>query len=93
MRLYYHRGYDWFTLTERPKGGGIGNSVPRELDKRRGFVYRETVLQAGAFSGKTARTWMGDGATLYVQNGTYAVEICGDLSRSELLAIAASLQQ
>jgi len=51
--------------------------------------------QAGAFAGKTARTWMwmGDGATLYVQNGDYAVEIAGDLTRSEMLAVAASLQQ
>ena len=93
VRLYYHRGYDWFTVTERPRAGGIGNSVPRELDRRPGFAYRKTVLQSGAFAGKTARTWMGDGAVLYVQNGSYAVKICGDLSRSELLAIAASLQQ
>ena len=93
MRLYYHHGYDWFTVTERPTEGGLGNSVPRELDKRPGLAYRKTVLGAGAFAGKTARTWMGDGAILYVQNGTYAVKISGDLTRSELLAIAASLQQ
>ena len=93
VRLYYHRGYDWFTLTELPRVGGVGNSVPRELDKRPGFAYRKTVLGAGAFAGKTARTWMGDGAVLYVQNATYAVEISGDLTRSELLAIAMSLQQ
>jgi hypothetical protein len=93
VRLYYHRGYDWFTVTELPRAGGIGNSVPRELDRRPGFAYRKTVLQGGAFAGKTARTWMGDGAVLYVQNGTYAVEISGDLTRSELLAIASSLQQ
>jgi hypothetical protein len=93
VRLYYHRGNDWFTVTELPRAGGIGNSVPRELDKRSGFAYRKTVLQGGAFAGKTARTWMGDGAILYVQNGTYAVEVSGDLTRSELLATAASLQQ
>ena len=93
VRLYYHHGYDWFTVTERPRAGGIGNSVPRELDKRPGFAYRKTVLQGGAFAGKTARTWMGDGAVLYVQNPAYAVEIAGDLTRSELLAIAASLRQ
>ncbi len=93
VRLYYHRGYDWFTVTELPRAGGIGNSVPRELDKRPRFAYRKTVLQGGAFAGKTARTWMGDGAILYVQNPAYAVEISGDLTRSELLAIASSLQQ
>jgi hypothetical protein len=93
VRLYYHRGYDWFTVTERPRAGGIGNSVTGELDRRPGFAYRKTVLGAGAFAGKTARTWIGDGAVLYVQNGTYAVEISGDLTRSELLAMAASLQQ
>jgi hypothetical protein len=93
VRLYYHRGYDWFTVTERPRAGGIGNSVPRELDRRPQFAYRKTVLQAGAFAGKTARTWMGDGAILYVQDRTFAVEIAGDLTRSELLAIAESLQQ
>jgi len=93
VRLYYHRGHDWFTVTQLPRAGGIGNSVPRELDKRPRFAYRKTVLQGGAFAGKTARTWMGDGATLYVQNPAYAVEISGDLTRSELLAIAASLQQ
>lgn len=93
VRLYYHRGYDWFTVTERPRAGGIGNSVPGELDKHPPFAYRTTVLGAGAFTGKTARTWMGDGAVLYVQNPAYAVEISGDLTRSELLAIASSLQQ
>jgi hypothetical protein len=93
VRLYYHRGYDWFTVTERPLAGGIGNSVPRALDKRPGFASRKTVLASGAFAGKTARTWMGDGATLYVQSGAYAVEICGDVSRSELLAVASSLEQ
>src|SRR5665647_1041438 len=36
---------------------------------------------------------LGDGAVLYVQNPAYAVEISGDLTRSELLAIASSLQQ
>jgi hypothetical protein len=91
--LHSHRGYDWFTVTERPTTGGIGNSVPRELDKRPDFAYRKTVLQAGAFTGRTARTWMGDCAILYVQSGTYAVEISGDLSRNELLAIASSLEQ
>ena len=30
---------------------------------------------------------------LYVQNATHAVAISGDLRRSELLSIAASLQQ
>ena len=92
VRLYYHRGYDWFTVTERPRAGGIGNSVTRELDRRPGYAYRKTVLTAGAFAGRTARTWMGDGAILYVQNATYAVEISGDLTRSELLAVAESLQ-
>jgi len=90
--LYYHRGYDWFTVIESPRVG-LGNSVPRELDRRPPFSYRKIVLQSGAFAGKTARTWMGDGATLYVQNGDYAVEISGDLTRSELLAVAGSLQQ
>jgi len=96
VRLYYRRGYDWFTVTERPRAGGIGNSVTRELDRRpgfAGFAYRKTLLTAGAFAGKTARTWMGDGAVLYVQNADYAVEISGDLTRSELLAVAESLQQ
>jgi hypothetical protein len=93
VRLYYHRGYDWFTVTERPRAGGIGNSVSAALDKRPGFAYRKTVLTVGAFAGRTARTWMGEGAILYVQNGTYAVEISGDLTRSELLAMAESLQR
>ncbi len=56
VHLYYHRGYDWFTVTERPRAGGVGNSVPRGLDRRPGFAYRKTVLGAGAFTGKTART-------------------------------------
>lgn len=93
VRLYYRRGYDWFTVTERPRAGGIGNSATRELDRRPGYAYRKTVLTGGAFAGKTARTWMGDGAILYVQNATYGVEISGDLTRSELLAVAESLQQ
>jgi hypothetical protein len=94
VRLYYHRGYDWFTVTERPRAGaGIGNPVPAALDKRPGYAYRKTVLTAGAFAGKTARTWIGDGAILYVQSATYAVEISGDLSPSELLAVAESLQR
>ena len=90
--LYYHRGYDWFTVMESPRIG-TRNSVPAGLDRRPPFAYRKTVLQTGAFAGRTARTWMGDGATLYVQNGGYAVEISGDLTRSELLAVAASLRQ
>ena len=90
--LYYHRGYDWFTVMESPRIG-TGNSVPAELDRRPPFAYRQTVLTTGSFAGRTARTWMGDGATLYVQNGGYAVEVSGDLTRSELLAVAASLQQ
>jgi hypothetical protein len=90
--LYYRRGYDWFTVIESPRIGP-GNSVPAGLDRRRPYAYRKTVLHVGAFAGKTARTWMGDGTTLYVQNGDYAVEISGDLTRSEMLAVAASLQQ
>jgi hypothetical protein len=93
VRLYYHRGCDWFTVTELLRAGAAGNSLPRELDRRPGFAYRKAELQGGAFAGKTARTWMGDGAVLYVQNPAYAVEISGDLTRSELLAIASSLQQ
>jgi len=92
-RLYYHRGSDWFTVTERPRAGGMGNSVPGGLDRHPRFAYRKTVLQGGAFAGKTARTWMSDGTILYVQNATYAVEISGDLTRSEMLAVAASLQR
>src|SRR5665648_743594 len=34
-----------------------------------------------------------EGAFLSIQNPAYAVEISGDLTRSELLAMAASLQQ
>ena len=90
--LYYHRGYDWFTVTELPRIG-FCNSAPATLDRHPRYAYRKTVLQDGAFAGKTARTWMGDGTTLYVQNGTYAVEINGDLTRSEILAVAASLLQ
>ena len=90
--LYYRRGYDWFTVMESPRIG-TGNSVPAELDRHPPYAYRKTVLQTGAFAGRKARTWMGDGATLYVQNGEYAVEISGDLTRSEMLAVAASLQQ
>ncbi len=90
--LYYHRGYDWFTVIESPRIG-TANSVPAGLDQHPPFAYRKTVLAVGAFAGKTARTWMGDGTTLYVQNGAYAVEITGDLTRSEILAVAASLQQ
>jgi hypothetical protein len=93
-RLYYRRGYDWVTVVESPRLGP-GNSVPAELDRRRPYAYRSTALHAGAFAGKTARTWMwmGDGPALYVQNGAFAVEISGDLTRSELLAVAASLRQ
>jgi hypothetical protein len=90
--LYYHRGYDWFTVMESLRIG-TGNSVPAGLDRRPPFAYRKTVLQTGAFAGRTARTWMGDGATLYVQKGGHAVEISGDLTRSELLAVASSLHQ
>jgi hypothetical protein len=92
--LYYRRGYDWFTVVESPRTGP-GNAVPAELDRSRPYAYSTTALHAGAFAGKTARTWMwmGDGAALYVQNGAVAVEISGDLTRSELLAVAASLQQ
>lgn len=79
--------------TERPRASGIRNSVAKELDRHPPFAYRKTTLTAGAFAGRTARTWMGDGAVLYVQNASYAVEIAGDLTRSELLAIAGSLQQ
>lgn len=93
VRLYYRRGYDWFTVTERPRAGGIGNSAAKELDRHPPFAYRKTMLTAGAFAGRTARTWMGDGAVLYVQNASYAVDITGDLTRSELLAIAGSLSQ
>jgi hypothetical protein len=67
--------------------------VPAGLDRDPRFAYRKTVLQEGAFAGKTARTWMSDGTILYVQNATYAVMITGDLTRSEMLAVAASLQQ
>lgn len=90
--LYYHRAYDWFTVIESPRIG-LANSVPAGLDQHPPFAYRKTVLTNGAFAGETARTWMGDGTTLYVQNGAYAVEITGDLTRREILAVAASLQQ
>ena len=90
--LYYHRGYDWFTVIESPRVGP-GNSVPAALDRRPPFAYSRAVLRDGAFAGQTARTWIGDGITLYVQDGEYAVEMSGDLTRSEMLAVAASLQQ
>jgi hypothetical protein len=92
IHLYYRCGFDWFTLAESTRLGP-GNSVPAELDRRPPFAYRKTALQTGAFAGKTARTWMSDGVVLYVQNKGHAVMISGDLTRSQILAVAASLQQ
>ena len=92
--LYYHRGFDRFTLREWPLPGGINNSVPAALDKRPAFGYRKTVLTAGAFAGRSARTWMDDGGlNLFVQTRTFAVLLAGDLTRSDALALAGSLQQ
>lgn len=93
VHLYYHRGYDWFTVTESPREFGPRNSIPGQLDRRPPFAYRRTVLASGAFAGKTARTWIGDGVVLYVQNSDHAVMISGDLTRSGALAVAQSLQQ
>src|SRR5665648_360967 len=67
--------------------------APRQVARDLHRVGRVLDLEDSAFARKTARTWMGDGAVLYVQNPAYAVEISGDLTRSELLAMAASLQQ
>jgi len=92
--LYYHRGFDRFTVREWPLPGGINNSVPAALDKRPPFACRETVLAAGAFAGRAARTWMDDGGlSLYVQTRTFAVLLTGDLTRSDALALAGSLHQ
>lgn len=96
--LYYHRGFDRFTVREWPRPGGIGNSVPAALDKMprlaERFAYRKTTLTAGAFAGRVARTWMDDGGVnLYVQTRSFAVLVSGDLSRSDALALAGSLQQ
>jgi hypothetical protein len=92
--LYYHRGFDRFTVREWPLPGGIGNSVPAELDRRPPYAYRKTQLATGAFAGRVARTWMDDGGVgLYVQKRSFAVLISGGLTRSDALALAGSLQQ
>jgi hypothetical protein len=96
--LYYHRGFDRFTVREWPLTGGIGNSVPDALDKGpryiSRFAYRKATLATGAFAGRVARTWFdGGGVDLYVQTGARAVLVTGSLSRSDALALAGSLQQ
>jgi hypothetical protein len=92
--LYFHRGFDRFTVLEWPRPGGIGNSVPAALDKDPRYAYRKTALTSGDFAGRTARTWMDDGGvSLYVQTRTTAVLLTGDLTRSDALALAGSLQR
>jgi hypothetical protein len=92
--LYYQCGFDRFTVREWPLPGGINNSVPAALDKRPAFAYHKTALTSGAFAGRTARTWMdGGGVDLYVQTRTFAVLLSGDLTRSDALALAGSLQK
>ena len=93
--LYYHRGFDRFTVREWPLPGGINNSVPAALDKDTRFAFfRRATLASGAFAGRVARTWMDDGGVnLYVQTRAFAVLVTGDLSRSDALALAGSLQQ
>jgi outer membrane lipoprotein-sorting protein len=92
--LYYLRGFDRFVVQEWPLPGGIGNSTPAELDRRPRSFYRKTALTTGAFAGRTARTWLdGNRAGLYVQKRSFAVLVTGDLTRSDALALAGSLQQ
>jgi hypothetical protein len=92
--LYCQRGFDRFVVREWPLPGGIGNSTPAELDRHPRPFYRRTVLTTGAFAGHTARTWFdGNGAGLYVQKGSFAVLITGDLTRSDTLTLAGSLRQ
>ena len=91
--LYYQRGFDRFTVREWPRPGGINNSVPAALDKRPPYAYRKTALTTGAFSGRAARTWFDDGGVnLYAQTRAYAILLSGDLTRSDALALAGSLQ-
>lgn len=94
--LYYHRRFDRFTVHEWPLPGGIRNSTPAGLDKRPPDFYRKTALTTGAFAGCVARTWFNgngsNGVGLYVQKRSMAVLVTGDLSRSDALALAASLQ-
>jgi hypothetical protein len=92
--LYYDRGFDRFVVRDWPLPGGIGNSTPAALDKRPPHFYRKTVLATGAFAGRTARTWFDEGGLgLYVQKRSFAVLVTGDLTRSDALALAGSLQQ
>jgi hypothetical protein len=92
--LYYHRGFDGFTVREWPLPGGINNSVPAALDKDARYAQRKTALTTGAFAGRTARTWMDDGGlSLYVQTRRFAVLLTGDLTRSDALALAGSLSR
>ena len=92
--LYFHRGFDRLVVREWPLPGGIGNSTPRQLDKYPRSFYRKTALTTGAFAGRTARTWFDDGGVgLYVQKGSFAVLVTGDLTRSDALALAGSLHQ
>ena len=92
--LYFHRGFDRLVVREWPLPGGIGNSTHRQLDKYPRSFYRKTALTTGAFAGRTARTWFDDGGVgLYVQKGSFAVLVTGDLTRSDALALAGSLHQ
>jgi hypothetical protein len=95
--LYYQRGFDRFTVREWSLPGGIGMSAPAALDKRPPDFFRKVTLTAGTFAGRTARTWFNgngsNGVGLYVQSRSRAVLVTGDLTRSDALTLAGSLQE
>jgi outer membrane lipoprotein-sorting protein len=93
VMLQYRLGLDSYTILQAPVSERDRVVLARQ-DKRLARVptCRSDVLESGAFAGEHARTWFTTaGSFLQVHSASRCVRISGDLTRQELLAVAASL--
>lgn len=104
--LVYRRGLDWICLQQMAtrEGDPAAPGLFQWLDHPRYHMGTEkTALGSGAMAGSTARTWLAyvhlppsDGCGLLALNsvaGEPALRITGTVRRSEMLAVANSMEQ
>lgn len=92
--LQYRLGLDSYMIRQALISERDRKALVRQ-DRRlaRAPTYRSEVLRSGAYAGERAETWFSTlGAFLEVHSPTRCVRISGDLTRRELLSVAASLR-
>jgi hypothetical protein len=94
VMLQYRLGLDSYVIRQALISERDRKVLERQ-DRRlsRAPTYRSEVLRSGAFAGERAETWFSTlGAFLEVHSSVRCVRISGDLTRQELLSVAASLE-